>query len=309
MRRRFSLIYNSTAGFAHPRLLKRVVARLNAEGASVDMLQALSADEASRRVAAVAIAGSADAVIAAGGDGTIRAAAAGVAGTAMPLGFIPLGTGNVMKYEVGLRSNARDIANVLCNGPEICARGGLVNGAPFFLMAGAGFDGRIVADLDYKTKRTLGRLAYGGPIARALLRAPDELDVEIDGRHYAASWVIVANAAHYGGSFVVTRDTHLGSGKLVAVLIEGKSRAALLRAALALALGRLSRSETRPPEVQAIPAERVRITAQTPVPVEIDGDEGGVTPIEVTGGGPQVRLIVPETYVADLTKRHANHLL
>ena len=43
-----------------------------------------------------------DAVIAAGGDGTIRQVAATLIGTDMPLGIIPVGTGNVLAHEIGL---------------------------------------------------------------------------------------------------------------------------------------------------------------------------------------------------------------
>lgn len=308
MRRRFVLVFNARAGVAWPRLLGSVLQMLETAGATVTPLETESAQDATAKIAGLAREGGCDAVIAAGGDGTIRAAAAGLAGTTLPLGLIPLGTGNVMKYEIGLGRRARDIAAVLLDGPEIQVRGGTVNGAPFFLMVGTGFDGRIVSLLDQSTKRLLGRLAYGGPILRTLALPPDVLDVDIDGASHQASWAIVSNASRYGGSFVLTRDTRVGAEGLVCVLVKGRSRFALLRASLALALGRLADPARRPEDVDILAGRTIRITSPSPVPVEIDGDEGGMTPVAISDAGPSVRLIVPAAYVADLTNRHTNHV-
>ena len=59
---------------------------------------------------------------------------------------------------------ARDLADGLRNNPVLPVQGGLVNGAPFFLMVGAGFDGAIVNGLNYKTKRLLALLEWFLPI-------------------------------------------------------------------------------------------------------------------------------------------------
>lgn len=308
MRQQFALVFNQRAGSIRPLLLERVLTHLRNAGATVEPVEAGSADEATRKVQQIARSGRADAVIAAGGDGTIRAVAIGVAGAPMPVGIIPLGTGNVMKYEIGLSSAAGDIARTLLDGPVIAARGGLVNGAAFFLMAGAGFDGRIVAGLDHKMKRVLGRAAYAVPVARALVGGAERFDVEVDGTSYEASWVIVSNAAHYGGSFVLTRQTQLGANRLIAVIVTGATRRALLAASLALARGRIADPAKCPKGVIVRPANRVKIRAQVPVHAEVDGDEAGFAPLDITSGGPEVRFIATPAYVADLTNRHANHL-
>ncbi len=308
MRRSFALVFNQSAGAGRPRRLDRVVAHLEQQGARVTALETSSAEDASAKVAAVALSGGYDAVIAAGGDGTIRAVAAGAAGTPLAVGIVPLGTGNVMRHEIGLSTRARVIAETLLEGPDIPVRGGIVNGAPFLLMAGAGFDGRIVALLNQKSKRIFGRLAYAAPVLKTLGAGVYELDVEVDGVHYNASWIIVTNAAHYGGSFRLTRDTQLGAGQLVAVIVTGTTRRDLIAASVALGLGRLADAKTRPQGVLSIPCNRVRISSAFTVPVEVDGDEAGATPVEISANGPVVRLIVPPAYVADLTNRHTNHV-
>ena len=308
MRKSFALVFNARAGVARPKLLDGVLAGLKSAGADVFALPARSAQEATARVADLAASQKADAIIAAGGDGTFRAVATGAAGTDLAIGFLPLGTGNVLAHEIGLGKRAGDIAQGLCEDPTIPIQGGLVNGAPFFLMAGAGFDAHAVQALNYNVKRVLARAAYAVPLVKALQRGRWLFDVDVDGRAFNANWVIVTRASHYGGAFVLTRDTQLGTLDMIAVVIEAATLPALAAAATSLALGRLSNPKTTPRGVTVLRANRVRIGQRVEAPVQVDGDDAGTTPIDIVATGPTVRLIVPPAYVADLTNRHTNHV-
>lgn len=308
MRRRFAFVYNSKAGLAVPRLLDGVLGRLRDNGAEVFQLPARNADEAAERVSEAARLNICDAVVSAGGDGTFRAVATGAAGSSLAIGIVPLGTGNVLAHELSLSPRAAPVADVLLSGSEIDVHGGLLNGAPFFLMAGAGFDARVVARLDYRTKRALGRVAYAYPVLKTLAEGPLNFDAELDGRQFEASWVILSFASRYGGTFVLTRDTGIGIGTLLAVVIEARSRAAIAGAAISLALGRLADAKTRPLGVHVFPVRHARLGLRSAVPLEVDGDEAGMSPVEITAAGPTVRLIVPPNYVADLTNRRANRV-
>ena len=198
-------------------------AGLRAQGADVFQLPARNAAEAAERVADVAHRRTCDAVIAAGGDGTFRAVATGAAESDLAVGIIPLGTGNVLAHEIGLPRRALERSRMCCfRRRNRHARGGLFNGAPFFLMTGAGFDARIVSRLNYRTKRAFGRGAYAYPILRTLAEGPQVFDVELDGRRFEASWVILSFASRYGGSFMLTRDTGVGCNRLIAVVVEAR---------------------------------------------------------------------------------------
>lgn len=309
MRRRFALVFNSTAGVAIPRLLDGVLGGMRARGADIFQLAARSADEAAERVADAGRQGLCDAAIAAGGDGTFRAVATGAAQCQLPVGLVPLGTGNVLAHEIGLPRRARQVADVLLHGREIEIAGGLVNGAPFFLMVGAGFDARIVSRLNYRTKRAFGRAAYTYPVIKTFIEGPRHFDVDLDGRRFEASWLILALASRYGGSFVLTKETSIGSDGLIAVVVEARSRFALASSALALGLGRLGHPEFCPDGVHVLPVKRALVGRRSMTPLEVDGDEAGVSPADVSAYGPRVRLIVPERYVADLTNRAPNRLI
>ncbi len=308
MRRRFALVFNATAGVALPRLLDGVIGALRADNAEIFQLPARTAAEAAERVAALAQRNICDAVIAAGGDGTFRAVATGAAGTALPVGVIPLGTGNVLANEIGLRKRAREVAAVLQSGKEVDVRGGLVNGKPFFLMVGAGFDARVISRLSYPTKRALGRGAYVFPVLRTLVEGPRRFDIEIDGKAFDASWAILSFATRYASIFELAPDAGVGRDRLMAVVMEADTRIKTAANILSLAFGWLARPETRPSGVHVLPVRVAHIGRHTAAPIEIDGDRAGQSPTEVCAEGRRVRLIVPARYVADLTNRHANRL-
>lgn len=308
MRSRFALVYNSTAGAAMPRLLGGVIARLRQSRSEVFQVPARNVIEAAERVTDLANRGACDAVIAAGGDGTFRAVATGAAGTELPVGLIPLGTGNVLANEIGLARRVSAVTDVLLNGELIDARGGLVNGEPFFLMLSAGFDARVVSKLNYRTKRAFGRGAYVYPVMRTLAETPAIFDVELDGRRFDASWAILSFASRYGSLFKLTSEAGFGRDTLMAVVMEAPSRRAIASNVLSLGLGWLARKEKRPKGVHVLPVRSATIGRRTATSFAIDGDIGRMSKAEVRAEGPNVRLIVPPRYVADLTNCRANRL-
>lgn len=288
-RQRFLLVHNTTAGVLGNGIVAKVITALAARGASV-----VHAPARSNCSGPLAVAGF-DAVLAAGGDGTVRALAGAVEG--LPVGIIPAGTGNVLATEIGLRRTADSIADVLVSGPEVEIETARANGAPFLLMAGAGFDGAVVGALDMALKRRVGKAAYTLPVLRTLISTPVPLEVTVDGRAYGAGWVVVTKATHYGGSFVISREAGLLKPGLKAVIFKSTSRIALLRQLLALATGGLERDK----DVTVVPCRHVTVAASTEVPVQIDGDAFGATPLVIEAGGPRVRLIVPAEYAARQT--------
>ena len=298
MRRRFFVMFNPGAGKSRRALLDDVVARLHAAGASVTWCQATDASAARDEAAGHICAGACDAVIAAGGDGTIRQAASVVANTDMPLGFVPLGTGNVLAHEVGLDRAPDALADTLLNGPLLpieCAR---ANGELFVLMAGAGFDGHVMAALKSATKLRIGKAAYVAPVLASLARPLDQLQVTVDGTARDATWTVIANARHYGGGFVIAPGTSLRETGLHAVLFRSRSRVVLLRQLLALGMGTLRDAGHDTGDVSMIPCRHVSVRSTVPVACQIDGDTFGATPLDVSYDGGTVQLIVPTRGVA-----------
>lgn len=288
-RRKFLLIHNAVAGVKGRRLADKVVAHLEQLGASVTRCPA---GEAAMRDAAGAAPGRYDAVIAAGGDGTVRALAAALGGALTPIALIPMGTGNVLASEIKLSRRPSVLASMIVEGPVQAITGATANGKPFYMMAGAGFDGAAVIALDTPMKRRIGKLAYAVPGLRALTSLPPLLDVVVDGQAFKANWVVFANGQRYGGPFTITRQADLRKPGLHAVLMTAKTRLALMAIVAKLGVMPLDRVSG----VRVLPCTRASVRSAQPVPVQVDGDAFGVTPLDVEAGGIGFNLIVPQAY-------------
>lgn len=293
MRRRFFLIANPGAGVAGAPLVEEVARALASRGATVERTTAANLTAATHAARQAAESGRHDAVVAAGGDGTIRHVASALIGTATPLGIIPVGTGNVLAHEIGLAATPAAVASMLCDGPISTVACAEANGETFLLMVGAGFDARVLSALDQRLKSRVGKMAYAGPLLGALIRPADTLSVTVDGQHHTASWAVIANARHYGGHFVLAPRAGILERGLEAILFKSRSRAVLLGQLMSLAAGRLEPRAALRGDVEMLRCSRVSITAHDSVPTQIDGDVLGTTPLEVSAGTAELRLILP----------------
>ncbi len=294
MRRHFFLMYNPAAGTARGVVVDKVERDLVAGGGSVVRATAMTVEAAAVEARAAAQSGDFDALIAAGGDGTVRQAAIATLGTPCAVGAIMIGTGNVLAHELGLPRQAHVIATMLREGPSIPIELGRANGTPFLLMAGAGLDGRIIARLHQPLKRWIGKAAFAPATLAALAGPLDQIAVEIDGQAHTCTWAIVTNASYYGSTFRLTSAVSLRTPTMAVLLFRARSRVELATQVVALALGRLdARSALDPDWVSIHPCTRVRIEADPPTVVQIDGDLFGMTPVEITRNGGQIAMIVP----------------
>ena len=288
-RKRFLLIYNATAGVKGRSLVEDVVAQLERGGANVTRC---AAGEAAMREAVANASQNFDALIAAGGDGTVRALAAALNGATVPISLIPMGTGNVLAAETGMPRRAAALSDVIVSGPVQPITGARANGQPFYLMCGVGFDAVAVSGLNTSLKRRIGKLAYASPGLKALTTKPPSLDVVIDGKKHQANWVVIANGQRYGGPFTMTRKADLRTPGLQAVLITAKSRLSLLSKVARLGMMSLDNASG----VHVVACQTASIRSTHPIAVQVDGDPFGFTPLDVEAGGSGFNFIVPEAY-------------
>src|SRR5947199_10154381 len=97
-----AVLVNPTAGRGrHRGTLPAVLERLSAAGRPIEPVAAASGAQAVKACQAAVDAG-ASAVVAVGGDGTVHLALQAVAGTGVPFGIVPAGTGNDFAAEAGL---------------------------------------------------------------------------------------------------------------------------------------------------------------------------------------------------------------
>ena len=220
-----------------------------------------------------------DAVVAAGGDGTINEVVNGIGDAAMPLGIVPLGTANVLAAELGLPNAPKALAECIAFGRATPVFAGCANGRRFAMMAGVGFDARVVEGIDLRLKRRCGKAAYVASALACLVRhRPSHYEVEIDGIAIAAASLVIAKGHYYGGRFVVASGARLDEPVFEVALFEGGSRYDVLRYAAALGANRIAAL----PDARLLRGRRVRVTGPVGERVQIDGDLGTALPLEAT---------------------------
>lgn len=294
-RRRLAVIYNPTAGQRRLRRYAAILAALRAAGCEILELPTLRPGDAERLAAALTPA-EAEALVVAGGDGTINEAANGllaneVGGRTLPLGVLPLGTANVLAAEIGLRGGPAGVVRCLLHGRSRPVALGRVNGRHFVMMAGVGFDAHVVARVNLRLKRGFGKLAYVAETLRQFLRYGFPLfRVEVDGRVFEAASVVVANGHYYGGRFVMAPDALLEAAELDVVLFRRAGRLHALKYAAALVLGLLPRL----PDVSIHKGRRIRITGPAEDPVQADGDVIASLPAEFLVLPDALNLLFPD---------------
>ena len=230
-----------------------------------------SRDDAGDGLARGAVAAAAGLVVAAGGDGTVRACAQAVAGTGIPLGIIPLGTGNLTARALGIPLRTSDALAVAFGGRDRRIDLATADGMPFLSMAGMGLDAAVVSATPPVLKERLGWLGYA---AAGLTRLPGprhEFTVRLDdGPPLArlARSVVVGNAGLLPGGFTLLPDARMDDGLLdVGILAP----AGLL--GWVVVAGRvLARSRRDDGRLERFRARRVEIQAAAPLPRQSDGE-------------------------------------
>ena len=242
-----------------------------------------------------------------GGDGTVREVIQGLQRFQTPLATLPAGTSNVLAMELNLPREPEKAARLAQEGAlthldvmELHRKG--ADPLRSLLFAGAGFDADVVHRVARRRKKTLEakgkgnitKLSYLVPAIQAWFRIPEpSLRVVLDGSPLEGGpwgWVLVTNIASFGGLFHLGPGIHPGDGILDVLALPAGTPAQILRYGLAGFFRVLPRVKG----LRRAKAKRqVRIEGKGGIPVQVDGDEGGFTPLTVKRLKFRVPFLVP----------------
>jgi len=234
--RRAAIVYNPLK-VDKRKLRASVTAAEKAAGWSKSLWFETTADEAGGGLAKQAAAEGVEVVLAAGGDGTVRAVAEGLRDTKVALALLPAGTGNLLARNLDLPlSNLDSSVQTAFTGEnrdidlglaEVERPDGTTEQHAFVVMAGIGLDAKMVANTNPELKKRVGWLAYADAIARSL-RDAQQLRISFradDGpaRTMRAHTVLVGNCGLLPGNVLLLPDASLDDGVLdiVALRPEG----------------------------------------------------------------------------------------
>jgi diacylglycerol kinase (ATP) len=216
-----------------------VLDALRASGREVTPLAAGTPDEALRACQA-AVDGGAGALVAVGGDGTLHLALQAVAGTGIPFGAVPAGTGNDFIADLGLPTEpvagARAVAQALAagrtRGVDLARMTDAAGQQRWFgAVLAAGFDA-IVNERANQMRFPKGPRRYDIAILMELLRLrPRAYTLRLDGveHHVDAVLVAVGNTPSYGGGMRICPAADPTDGLLDVVVGARMGRATLMR--------------------------------------------------------------------------------
>ena len=187
-----------------------------------------------------AVEAGADVVLAAGGDGTVRAVAEHLAesGARAELGIIPLGTGNLLARNLGvpLKDLTAAFERALTGeaipldiGWARLAVDGETDGKryAFAVMAGFGIDAHMITETDDDLKDRAGWLAYVESLGRAL-SASEVIDIRLSGQNLEPSdepahTLLIGNCGSLQGGMTLLPDADPGDGELDLLVLSADS--------------------------------------------------------------------------------------
>jgi diacylglycerol kinase family enzyme len=299
MAQRAAVVYNPTK--VDLTELRNAVARAESEaGWAKSLWIETTEDDPGTGQARQAAEKGADVVIAAGGDGTVRAVAEGLRGSGIPLSLLPSGTGNILARNMDLTlSDLPGSVRTAFTGHDRRIDLGIVEvervdgtreTRAFVVMAGIGLDAKMAANTDPELKKKVGWLAYVRPIVRAMsdrerVRVRFRVD---DGpeRTMNVHTVMVGNCGSLPGNVLLLPEAAIDDGVFDIVALRPNGfvgwvqiwtrifweNGVLRRSSVGRRLAGLTR-EVR--ALRYIKAARITARLDRPEDFELDGDDFG----------------------------------
>jgi diacylglycerol kinase family enzyme len=247
-----------------------------------------------------ALAARADVVIAAGGDGTVRAVAEGLRDSGVPIALLPSGTGNLLARNLDLPLNSIEHSvltaftgadrRIDLGIAEITRPDGAVEENVFLVMAGLGLDAKMIAMTDSKLKKAVGWLAYVDAGVRALpslkpVRLRYSVDDEAE-KQLSVHTILIGNCGALPGGILLIPDAKPDDGLLDVAALRPQGKFGWLRVwnkvtwengvLRKTAAGRKIIDLTRDvKDVSYFQCRSLRINVDEPQEFQLDGDEFG----------------------------------
>ncbi len=232
-------------------------------------------------------------VVAAGGDGTIHEVAAGLVGSDVILGILPLGTMNNVALSVGIPADPFAAIQVLTHGKPRQIDVGIANGHPFMEAVSVGLEAPLFPLGEAMRHHGVRGLIQGLFGAMQLINHSQSqvVTLTLDGkkRQIRVRQITISNTPYYGLGIRSGKEASISDGRLDVVTMRYSRRRDLLLHYWAIATGQLEMRQ----HTHLRQARSVRIRVYPPMPVAIDGEAAGTTPINIAIKAGALRLMAP----------------
>lgn len=308
------LIVNPAAGSGHlQKMVNKAGNHLAQMGCTVKQVETAGAGDAIR-LARQAADESFDVAVAIGGDGTINEVCNGLVGTETALGILPAGTGNVYAADIGIPIWWPLNPDAILKAAEIITTGQrrridlgrtyLADGSSrYFLMwCGIGLDAAISQARQPTPMRSLGYVGWALASLMVIFdfmgtRAQISLDEHDLSKRILAA--VVSNGQLYGRVWRLAAQARMDDGLLDVAILSGHAWPSTFRHLIGLTFGR----HVKDPDFHLYRTTRFSLRAREPLPVHVDGEIIGTTPVEVEVAPLALNIIIPHTVPNALFER------
>jgi diacylglycerol kinase (ATP) len=234
----------------------------------------------------------ADLVIVWGGDGTVNEAGAALMGTGTALGLVPAGSGNGLAGSLSCQRDSRAAIAAALDGTTRTIDAGVLNGRPFFNIAGIGVDARVARLFNRRGRGSRGLWPYVMIGVREACRyAALDYDVELDGTRTSVRALLIAfaNGREYGNSMTLCASAELDDGLLDATIVEDRPVVSRLLHASHLA----RKGAEGAPRVVTRKVQHAVVRAPAAMEYHVDGEPGvadGLIEVAIRPGALKVRV-------------------
>ncbi|HSU34975.1 MAG TPA: diacylglycerol kinase family protein [Propionibacteriaceae bacterium] len=253
--------------------------RLTEAGWSEPMWLETAEDDPGRSMTATAREAEVDLVLAAGGDGTVRVVADGLAGSKITMAILPSGTANLLALNLGIPNPLDQALDIALAGHtktidliKITVDGD--GGEHYAVMAGVGVDAMIMDETRPELKDKIGSAAYFVAAAKALGRLPIPMQIKVDdhrAHRRRAMICLIGNVSQLPGNISVIPDAAPDDGLLDVYVASPHRISHWLRVFLRLITRRRHGDDT----VDQWRGRRVEVRLKTPDNYQLDGDVVG----------------------------------